>query len=337
MPNKSLAAILAGVSAALLLTACPNRDNDQLVVYAGRNENLIRPLLERFAGPSGIDISVKYGETSELLPTLLEEGKDTRADVFISQDAGALAVLADEGMLRRLPQGVTDAVDGRFRDPGNRWVGVTGRVRVIAYNSEKVRPEDLPASTLDVTDPKWKGRVGFPPTNASFVAFVSALREQVGESRTRQFLEGLEANDAKQYDNNVLALEAVASGEIDLALVNHYYLYNELKEHPGAKVANFYPGQGPNGEGTFVNVAGVGILATTDRRAEAEQFVRFLLSRASQTYFRDETAEYPLAAGVSAIPELPPLVQLRTIDVPLSRLGRDLEGTTRLLEEVGLT
>ena len=310
---------------------------DELVIYSGRNETLVKPILERFARATGVDIRVRYAETTELTPTLLEEGGSSRADVFFSQDAGALAALATRGRLAPLPRDILDLVEPRFRDPQGRWVGVTGRARVIAYNTARLKEADLPRSVLDVAGPQWAPRVGFPPTNASFVAFVSALVEQVGRDRTRAFLGGLKAGGAKRYDNNVLTLEAVAKGEVDLGLVNHYYLYNEFKERPGAPVANHFPGQGPGGEGTFVNVAGVGIVAGTDQGEAAQRFVRFLLEEQAQSYFRDETAEYPLRRGSTPITQLPPLDRLRTIDVPLDRLGRDLEGSLQLLREAGLT
>ncbi|MEO6120849.1 MAG: extracellular solute-binding protein, partial [Acidimicrobiales bacterium] len=308
--------LLVSLLAATVLAGCGGGGDDALVVYSGRNENLVRPLLDRFETETGIDIDVKYGDTSELLPTILEEGDKSPADVFFSQDAGALGELADKDYFQALPADVTDVVPERFRDPQRRWVGVTGRVRVVAYNTDKVAVERLPASVLDVTDPTWKDKVGYAPTNASFVAYVSSLRETVGEDRTRAFLEGLKTNGAKRYDSNVQILDAVVSGEAELGLVNHYYLYGEFKERPDAKVANFYPGQGPGGEGTLINVAGAGILATSKKTVEAQRFVRFLLEETSQNYFRDETTEYPLRLGVGAIAELPPLDSLRTIDLP---------------------
>ena len=337
MPKRTAVLLLSVAIGAATLAACGGSDGDSLVVYSGRNRNLVGPILDRFARETGTDISVRYADTTELTPTLLEEGRSSRADVFFSQDAGALAALAGRGRLGRMPVDVLDQVEPRFRDPGRRWVGVTGRARVIAYNTERVTPARLPRSVLEVAGPAWAGRVGFPPTNASFVAFVSALMEQVGRERTRSFLEGLEANGAKRYDNNVLVLEAVARGEVDLGLVNHYYLYNEFKQRPDAPVANHFPGQDPGGEGTFVNVSGVGILAGTDQPEAAERFVRFLLDNGAQTYFRDQTAEYPLRQGVGPIPELPPLDKLRTIDVPLDRLGRELDASLELLKEVGIT
>ena len=328
---------LATLALALALAACTDGGGGELVVYSGRNENLVRPILERFARDTGIDIRVRYGDTAELAGTILEEGEGTRADVFFSQDAGALAALAAAGRLAELPADLVDDIDIRFRDPDARWVGATGRARVIAYNTNRVPAAELPQSVFELTDPKWRNRVGVPPTNASFIAYVSALTEQVGRDRTRTWLEGLRANGVKTFDNNIVTLEAVADGEVDVGLVNHYYLYNEFEQRPGSPVANHYPGQQPGGEGTFVNVAGLGILEGTDRGGEARRLVAYLLGRDAQEYFRTETAEYPLAAGVEPLPELPGLGDLRLVDVPLHRLGRDLEASLELLKEVGLT
>ncbi len=336
---KKVLVLLAPLVVASGLAACERGSGDggQLIVYSGRNENLVRPILERFAKETGIDIKVKYGDTAELAATLLEEGEATEADVFFSQDAGALAALASRGRLTAIESSSLDVVPERFRDPKGQWVGVTGRARVFAYNSEAVQEADLPQSVFELTEPKWKDRVGAPPTNASFVAFVSALIEQEGRDKTKTLLEALKANGLKTFDNNVVTLEAVADGEIDLGLVNHYYLYNEFEQRPGSPVANFYPGQGSGGEGTFVNVAGLGVLKGTDQSANARKLVAFLLGEEAQKFFREETAEYPLRKGVDPLPELPALDSLKVIDVPLSELGKDLEASLDLLQEVGLT
>lgn len=328
---------LAALVLATGLAACNRDGGDELVVYSGRNENLVRPILDRFTADTGVKIKVRYGSTAELAATLLEEGEDTRADVFFSQDAGALAALAGADRLAPLPADLANLVDTRFRDPDNKWVGVTGRARVMAYNTNRLAAAEVPESVFTLTEPKWRDRVGFPPTNASFIAFVSALTEQVGRERTKAWLEGMKANGAKRYDNNLLTLEAVADGEIDLGLVNHYYLYNEFKQRPGSPVANHYPGQKAGGEGTFVNVSGLGILRNSDRPEEARRLVEYLLGASAQEYFRTETAEYPMRSGIDPLPELPKLAELKVIDVPLHRLGRDLEASLALLREVGLT
>lgn len=326
-------AALVGVA----LSACAN-NGDELVVYSGRNSNLVAPILERFADDTGIDIRVRYADTTSQLATILEEGRDrTRADVFLSQDAGALGELALEGFLARLPERTLDLVEPRFRDPEGRWIGVTGRARVIAYNTDELSEADLPSSVLELTEPEWRGRVGFPPSNASFIAFVSALREEIGDERTREFLVGLKENGAERYDNNIVTLDAVAAGEISVGLVNHYYLYNEFQERPNAPAANFFPGQEQGGEGTFINVSGVAILENSDQKDLARRFVDYLLGESAQEFFRNETAEYPLRTGIDAIPDLPRLSELQTIDVPLTQLGRDLQGTLEMLKDVGLT
>jgi iron(III) transport system substrate-binding protein len=331
MPKKWAVIVALGLLTTVGLAACNSGGGEKLVVYSGRNENLVRPILERFAKDTGIDISVRYGDTAELAAAILEEGDNTRADVFFSQDAGALAALAGRGRLAELPTAVTGIVEDRFRDPDGRWVGVTGRVRVMAYNTERVTEAELPADVLQLTDPAWKGRIGLPPTNASFIAFVSALTEQLGRDRTKAFLEGLKANELKTYDNNIVTIEAVADGEIDVGLVNHYYLYSEFQERPDLPVRNFYPPE------TFVNVAGAGILEGTDKSDDARALVEYLLGEEAQTYFSEETTEYPLRDGVEASTQLPRLESVRSIDVPLSELGEDLEATLDLLHEVGLT
>ena len=331
----------AFASAVVLMAAafsgCNSGGTDELVVYSGRNQNLIGPLLERYARESGVDIRVKYADTGETLATLLEEGDRTRADVFISQDAGALGVLADRGLFAALPEELVAQVEDGFADDQLRWVGLTGRVRVIAYNTEAVPEAEVPDSVFGVLDPKWKGRVGYPPTNASFIAFVSALRAEFGDERAREFLEGLKANDAQRLDNNILVLNAIANGELDLGLVNHYYLYAELKEQGEVPVANHYPGLDDDGEGTFVNMSGVAMLDGTEQSDEALDFIEFLLSDEAQEYFRDETTEYPLSKNVEPIDELPPLDSFRTFAADPAKIGEELESTVEMIKDVGLT
>ena len=323
---------------AIGVASCNSGGDGELVVYSGRNQNLIGPLLERYAKESGVDIRVKYADTGETLATLLEEGDNTRADVFISQDAGALGVLAERGLFEPLPQALVEAVQDGFYDEELRWAGLTARVRVIAYNTERVSEDEVPDSVFDVLDPKWKGRVGYPPTNASFIAFVSALRAEFGDDRTREFLEGLKANDAQRLDNNILVLNAIANGELDLGLVNHYYLYAEIKEQGDeVPVANHYPGLDDDGEGTFVNLSGVAMIEGTDQRDEALDFIEFLLSDEAQEYFRDETTEYPTSKSVDPIDELPPLGSFRTFDVDPVKIGEELESTVEMIKDVGLT
>ena len=305
-----------------------------LVVYSGRSEELVGPIIERFEEESGIDVEVRYGDTAELAATILEEGQNSPADVFFSQDAGALGAVSDEGLLSPLPEDDLDRVEERFKDPNGRWVGISGRARVVAYNTEALSEEDLPDSILDFTDPEWQGRIGWAPTNGSFQAFVTALRLIEGEDAAREWLEGIQANDPRVYENNLAILEGVTSGEVEVGFVNHYYLF-QLREERGEDIPadNYYFQNGD--PGALVNAAGIGILNTADNADEAEEFLEFMLSEEAQSYFANETFEYPLIEGVPINDELVPLSEIQTPDVDLSNLD-DLEGTLELLRETGV-
>ena len=266
--------------AALSLAGCGGGESDTLTIYSGREEELVAPLIEQFEEETGTDVEVRYGDSAELAATIAEEGDGSPADVFFAQDPGSLGAVAGEGLLAELPAESLDRVPEDFRDPDGRWVGTSGRSRVIAYNTDALSEDEVPDSVFDLTDERWRGKVGVAPTNASFQAFVTAMRLQQGEEKTREWLEALKANGVRFYEKNTPIVEAVASGEIDLGLVNHYYLYLVQEEQPGAPVANhFLPGDDP---GALVSAAGVGVLENADNRDGAESFVEFLLSDEGQ-------------------------------------------------------
>ncbi len=311
------------------------RGGGSLVVYSGRSESLVGPALEAFEKETGIDVRVRYASSASIAATILEEGSNSPADVVFMQDAGALGALANEGFLAVLPGRFLDLVDPRFRSPIGEWVGTSGRARTVVYNVENIDPAtDLPDSILGFVDPIWKGRIGFPPTNGSFQAFVTALRFQIGEEATRDWLKGIKDNDPKRYGSNTPTVDAVASGEIDVGFVNHYYLHRFLAERGerfGAR--NFYYGSGD--PGALVNVAGVAVLKTAEHTTEAERFVEYMLGVQAQTYFSEETFEFPLVAGVPSPAGVPSLGSLNPPDLDLSSLS-DLRATLELLTDVGL-
>lgn len=313
-----------------LLTAA-EAQGTTLTIYSGRSEELVGPVIDRFEQDTGIEVQVVYGDTTTLALQILEEGENSPADVFFAQDAGALGLLAEEDLLDTLPSYLLESVDPRFRSQDDEWVGVTGRARVLAYNTDALSEEDLPASILELTEPEWEGRVGWAPTNASLHSHLTAIRVLAGNDVMREFVEGLVANDALEYPNNSAAVAAVVAGEIDVALVNHYYLFRVLAEDPDAPGANYYF---PTDDlGNLVNVAGIGMLAGSDSKPLAQQFVAYLLSRSSQIYFAEETFEYPLLLGVDADERLLPLEELETPELDLSDLA-GLESTLEILDEV---
>ncbi len=332
--RRAIAGLLAVVAVAATAPACSSDGSDTLTIYSGREQSLVQPLLERFAQEEGVAIEVRYGDTAELAATLLEEGDSSPADVFYAQDAGSLGALDAAGMLRPLPQPLLDKVEPRYRADDGDWVGFSGRARVVAYSTERLEEADLPDSILDFTDPEWQGRIGWAPTNGSFQSFVTELRQVEGEEGARAWLEGIQANDPVSYESNIPAELGIADGEVDVAFVNHYYLYI-LREEEGEDfpVDNGY--MAPGDPGSLVNVAGSGILTTSDSTEDAEAFVRFMLEEEAQRYFATETFEYPLADGVAAEPQLRPLSDITSPDVPLSDLS-DLPGTLELLHETGV-
>lgn len=333
MTRRLLTILTTALLGALLLSACSG-DGDELIVYSGRGQNLIGPLLEEFAAETGTPIAVRYGDSADLALLLAEEGGSTDADVFLAQNPGAVAFVGGQGMLAALPDDVLDQVPAEFRSDSGRWVGLSGRQRVLVYNSDLVDEDDLPTSVFDVTDEQYRGRVAVAPPNGSFQDFVSAMRLEEGEDRTREWLEGLVANDVRTYPNNNAIVDAVSRGEVDMGLVNHYYNLRFLAEDPNLSSINHRFGGGDIG--ALVIPSSVSILADSDQPDAARRLVEFLLTERAQQYFRDETFEYPLANGVAPVEGLPSLAELEAPDVDFDALGQELQATVELIESSGL-
>ena len=325
---------------AFTLTACGDDDDggsdggdgDALTVYSGREEEYVGPLFDQFTEATGIEVEVKYGESAELAATLAEEGDNSPADVFFSQDASSLGAAESEGLLAALPDDVLELVDRRYRSAEGAWVGTSGRARVVGYNTEAVSEDELPASIYDFTDPEWSGRIGWAPTNGSFQAFLTAMRLTEGDEAAREWVEGIIANDAEEFTDNEAIRDAIAAGEIDVGFLNHYYIAQAVAEEGGDYPVGAHYTSGD--VGSLVNVAGVGVVAASDRVDDAAEFARFMLGNEAQTHFADNVKEYPLIDAVEADPAVPPLDQIDQPDVDLTELT-DLEGTLALLQEAG--
>jgi iron(III) transport system substrate-binding protein len=325
----------------LLLAACtPNNppsasanDPGSLVVYSGRAESLVGPVIKQFEDASGIKVEVRYGSTAEMAATLIEEGRNSPADIFFAQDPGGLGAVSAAGLLAGLPGEVLDQVDPRFRSQQGRWVGISGRARVAVYNTNTLTPEDLPQDIRGFTDPKWSGRIGWAPSNGSFQAMVTAMRQAWGEEETRQWVEGILANQPVTYENNTAIVAAVGVGEVEVGFVNHYYLYRFLQEEGESFPARnyFFSGGGPD---SLVMVAGAGRLENGKNEVNAIRFLNFLLSPVAQQYFASQTYEYPLVEDIQVQRGLTPLSELNSMDISLENLA-DLQGTLELLSQSG--
>jgi len=312
--------------------------SETLVIYSGRSESLVGPIIEQFEQETGIKVDVRYGNTAELAGVLLEEGVNSPADIFYAQDPGGLGAVQAAGLLAQLSAGLLAQVPERFASETGEWVGISGRARTVVYNNESISSpgKQLPQELSGFTDPAWRGRLGWAPTNGSFQAMVTGMRAIWGEEKTRTWLAEIQTNEPAVYQSNSAIVAAVGAGEIDAGLVNHYYLYRFLAEEGedfGAR-NYFLPGGGP---GSLIMVSGAGQLKSAENQENGLEFIRFLLSTAGQQYFADQTFEYPLVAGVSTVAGLPPLVELdkQAVDIELSQLA-DVAGTQEMLLSLGV-
>ena len=304
------------------------------MLYSGRGEDLIAPLIEQFTADTGIEVEVRYGSTGEMSALLLEEGDQTPAQVFLSQDAGALGAITEAGLSSTLPDEIVDVVPAGFTSTDDSWVGVTGRARVIAYDGEQLDEADVPDSTDDLTADEWNGRVAFAPGNASFQSFVTGLRVLEGEEAADAWVAGIAANDPVLTESNGDSLELVNSGTVQLGLINHYYWFEAAAEVGAENMRaqlKFLPGD----PGGIVNVTGAAILAGAEGDPDALAFVEYLISDAGQKYFVEETYEYPLVPGIDAPEGLPSLDSLVNPKLDLSDLD-SLTETQELLAMHGL-
>jgi iron(III) transport system substrate-binding protein len=334
-PSRVLvAAIGVAVLGASTLAGCGGDDEDRLVVYSGRTSNLINPLLEQFSEETGTPIDVRYDDSANLALLIGEEGDRTPADVFISQSPGAVGFLDEAGQLTELPEDVIEMVPEGDAAADGGWVGLSGRVRTLVYNTDLVDPADLPDSVLDLTAPEYAGQVALAPTNGSFQDFVTVLRTELGEEEATAWLEGMAAGDAPTFNNNTAIVEAVGRGEVPMGLVNHYYAFVAREEDPDLPVENHFFAEGDYGSTLLVTAASV--LAQSDQGEDAEALVEFLLSAEAQGYFAEETFEYPLASGAEPDPALPPLEEVAPTRVDLGELGGGLAATTELIDASGL-
>lgn len=324
-----------GLLAAAGLTACSSStatNEDSLTVYSGRSESLVKPLYDKFTQQTGIKLDVRYGDSAELSAQIAEEGNNTPAEVFYSQDAGAVGALQKANLLAPLPASVAALVPEEYRTP--EWTGISARARAMVYDPAVV-PKP-PKTVFDLTKPEYKGKLGIAPANASFQTFVTAMRETEGDAKTEAWLSGLVANDVQKFDSNVAIVNAINDGKLGIGLVNHYYWFEIAKEKGGAqnmKAAQAFTS--PGDPGSLVNVSAATILAPAANNPEAEKLISFLLTPESQTYFATETFEYPLIPGVPGPDGAPSLASLQSPPVKLNDLD-DLPGTQAMLRQVGL-
>jgi len=326
---------------ALLLSAASFLDasrsvaaTESLVVYSGRGEALVGSLLARFQEESGITLRVSYADSAQLASTLVEEADRSPADVFFAQDYDSLSMLAERGLLATLPESLLSQVESQFRSASGHWIGTSARARVLAWNTDRVDPKELPADVNDLVAERWRGRLGWAPENASFHAFLAAMVRLRGRDATHDWVCAVQANKPRAYPSNTPLVVAVGSGEIDAGLANHYYLHRLRAEHGGKfPVANHYFRNGA--AESMLAVSGVAIVASSQRQALAERLVSFLVSAASQTWMVEKNFEFPVRADVALGVDLPAPTSLQAPALSPST-GDDMRTVIAILRECGV-
>ncbi len=336
---KSCIVAITGITVvALALASCSHSNSEgsgTITLYSGRSESLIQPLINTFESESGIKVNVRYGSSADLALLINEEGSKSPADIFISQSPGALGFLESKNRLANLPSSIANKVRENFRSSNSKWVGLTGRERVLVYNTN-VPISDLPNSIDDLTDSKYRGRVAIAPRNGSFQDFITAMRLARGDDATEQWLQAMANNQSPNYAKNSAIVSAVIAGEVDMGLVNHYYLLRQKAEDPNAPAKNyFFP---PEDIGALLIVTAGAIIKESSNKSDSEKLLEFLLNENSQNTFVQETREYSLLPNIDSPEGVPTLHAFadRNLLADLNRLGEALGETLALIEKSGI-
>ena len=319
--------------AALAATSCSDDDGPRVVVYNAQHEQLLEEIAPKFEEKTGIEVELRNGSDPELAAQLIQEGEESPADVFLTENSPAMSAVERAGLFTQLDEEAVAPIPADYRPDSGLWTGFVARSTVLVYNTDLVQPEDLPASILDLADPEYAGQVSFSPTGADFQAIVAAVLDLEGEAATREWLAGLQANGTT-YDGNNVVLESVNSGESAIGIIYHYYWYRDQQEagdNSDSSELYFFERQDP---GAFLSISGAGVLAGGENPDEAQEFVSYLTSEEGQQALADSYAlEYPLNPDVRLEPPVKPLDELQPPEVGISELDGDT--VVELLTEAG--
>lgn len=318
-------AVLAGT--ALLFSGCASGaaeeggSDDALVVYNAQHEELTEEWADAFTEETGIEVVLRNGDDSELGNQLVQEGAASKADVFLTENSPAMSLVEEAGLFAPVDEETLALVPEAYRPASGDWTGIAARSTVVVYNPDLISEAELPASLLDLAEPEWKGRWGAAPAKADFQAIVSAVLETQGEDGARAWLEGM-AENATEYRNNIVTMKAVNAGEVPVGVIYHYYWYRDqdaAAEDSGSTKLHYFGNQDP---GAFVSISGGGVLKNARHPEEAQQFLAFIAGEQGQKILGEGYSfEYPVASGVPAKSELPPLDSLNAPVIDPSTLN----------------
>lgn len=323
----------------LLSVFSSNTWSEELLVYSGRKEKFVKPLIEEFTRQTGINVKLVSGNSSSLLSRLSLEDSRTEVDLYISNDAGNLHRGSVFGLFRKLPAEVATSIPPEHRSVENDWVGLSGRLRVLVVNNKSPFAGKV-KSVFDMAKPEMKDRIGITKgSNESFIGGVTTYIGFAGKQKTSQWLSDIKVNAGdKIFKKHSKIVKAVADGKKDVGLVNHYYAYRHLKKHPEAPFKIVIPDQGSTDKsGVAWNIAGVAISRFTDNTEAAEKLVKFLTSKDGQKVFAQANQEYPTRIDVPAASHITPYKNFKLASTSIEELGSKREKTIWEIQRVGLT
>ncbi len=330
-----IAALVSTVAVVLSATSCSSSgESDELLIYNAQHESLTKEWIDAFTEETGIKVTYRQGGDTELGNQLVAEGNASPADVFLTENSPAMAAVEKAGLFTDLDPATLDQVPAQYRPATGKWTGVAARSTVFVYNTSRLQPDQLPKSMLDLQQPQWKGRWGGAPAKADFQAIVAALLQLEGEQVTAQWLAGMKSN-AVIYNDNIATMKAVNAGEVDGGIIYHYYWFRDqakTKEGSGNTALHYFKNEDP---GAFVSLSGGGVLESSNKKDEAQQFIKFITGKAGQEVLEKGTSfEYPVGSDVPANSALPPLDSLQAPKVDPSTLNA--QQVTDLMTKAGL-
>jgi iron(III) transport system substrate-binding protein len=330
-----IVAALSVVTVIASATACSSDDGgDELLIYNAQHESLTKEWIEAFTRETGIKVTYRQGGDTELGNQLIAEGDASPADVFLTENSPAMAAVEDAGLFADVNAATVEQVPAEYRPSTNKWTGVAARTTVFVYNTAKLSEARLPTSILDLQQPQWKGRWGAPPAKADFQAIISAMLQLTGEPATTAWLAGMKSN-AMILQDNIATLRAVDDGEIEGGIIYHYYWFRDqakTKEISANTALHYFRNEDP---GAFISISGGGVLESSKKKDQAQQFLKFITSATGQEVLEKGTSfEYPVASDVPANPALPALDTLQAPTVDPSTL--DAAKVTDLMTTAGL-
>jgi iron(III) transport system substrate-binding protein len=312
------------IAATTLLTACGSTSHGNsrtITLYNGQHEQTTAALVAAFEKQTGIKVNVRSGDEAELGNQILQEGANSPADVFYTENTPVLEDLREKGMLAPVAASTLAAVPTRYDSAQGAWVGVSARVSVLVYNTSLLKSSELPNAILALAEPKWKGKLGFAPSETDFQPLITAIVKLNGTATAERWLKGLQAN-AKVYPDNETVVSQVNNGESALGPINHYYWYRLRAEVGSGGMHSALHYYAPGDPGDLVDVSGAAVLKSSSHQADAQAFLAFLVSHVGQeTIAHSHSYEYPLRPGVPPAPGLRPFADIHPVSLTPGELG----------------